>query len=152
MISLLQEAQKISEVLKEKENEVQSRARTSDPLAEKLTSIESQLFKLEKNKDHYLAKMKEYGKSLEEMKTVLAKKKALLDQQTAKAAKWSETEVEANRKPEAIHRDSESYSANQHCSFICSEEFIIYNVCLQETFKKRDCVFNFSYETNKIII
>ena len=104
----------MQEVLKEKEDEINSRARTSEPLAEKLTAIEKHLAKFGKNRDHYHAKIKEYGKSLEEMRTIVAKRKAVLDQQMAKAVKWSETEVETTRKPEAIHRDSESHLAISH--------------------------------------
>jgi hypothetical protein len=55
-----------------------------------------------------------HQKGLEESKTTLAKKKATLEQQIAKASMWSPTEVETTRKPELILRDSESFPAKKY--------------------------------------
>jgi hypothetical protein len=56
-------------------------------LNEKLTSIERQIIKLEKNKENFHGKIKEYSKSLGEAQNAVAKKKVKLDQLIEKASK-----------------------------------------------------------------
>ena len=97
----------MQQILDERMDAIHTQTRQSEPLREKLSFIEKFIVKLERNKDHFHAKMKEYQKTVEDMKTILAKKQALLEQQAAKAVNWSKDEIETERKPEAIHRDSE---------------------------------------------
>jgi hypothetical protein len=56
-------------------------------LNEKLTSIERQIIKLEKNKENFHGKLKEYSKSFVEAQNTVARKKAKLDQLIEKASK-----------------------------------------------------------------
>jgi chromosome segregation ATPase len=100
----------------------------SEPLAVKLTDIEKLLVKLKKSKDHYHDKIKEYTVNLEETKTTLAKKEATLEKQTTRALKWSTTEVETNRKPEAILRDSKSNPGNGIAQFFSFWRFKVYTI------------------------
>jgi hypothetical protein len=46
--------------MEEREEEIQSRFRQTDPLREKLAAIEKLIAKIAKNKDHFHAKLKDY--------------------------------------------------------------------------------------------
>ena len=67
--------------MSEKDDEIHSRVRSTEPLTEKLSGLEKLLVKLELNKDHFHTKTGEYKKTLAETQQTLAKKKAKLDQQ-----------------------------------------------------------------------
>ena len=73
-----QETVKMQQILDERMDAIHTQTRQSEPLREKLSFIEKFIVKLERNKDHFHAKMKEYQKTVEDMKTILAKKQALL--------------------------------------------------------------------------
>jgi len=97
----------MQQILDERVEAIQSHVRESEPLREKLSAIEKLIVKLERNKDHFHTKMKEYQKAVEDSKTTLAKKEAALEHQLAKAVKWSVAEIETDRPPNVILRDSE---------------------------------------------
>jgi hypothetical protein len=67
--------------LSEKEEEIQSRVRSTEPLTEKLSGIEKLLVKLEHNKNHFHKKIESYKTLLEDTQKTFDKKKAMLDQQ-----------------------------------------------------------------------
>jgi uncharacterized coiled-coil DUF342 family protein len=55
-----QESLKFQQVMEEREEEIQSRFRQTDPLREKLSAIEKLIAKIAKSKDHFHAKLKDY--------------------------------------------------------------------------------------------
>lgn len=111
---------KFQQVLQEREEEIQSRVRQSEPLREKLTEVEKSIVRMEKHKDHFHAKLKANLKALEDSKTALAKIKTKEEPQVAKAKKWSEAEVETTKKPDAIHRESKNFASSKQTGQLIS--------------------------------
>merc|ERR1719273_148431 len=99
------ETKRFNDMLEKKKEEFDEITKPSEPLRQRLDSIENEYNTSVRSQAHYKGKVQEYKAAVEEKKTIMEQKEEKYKKQLEKAESFSKTPIETRKKAEVLFRE-----------------------------------------------